>query len=269
MSEGYQPISNIKDKGDKYISVNGDYQKCTVDPNQTPIHRKPIEGNMLTLYTCKLEQEIIDQSGFWIHQDCLEDGKIKVDTFPGDDKRRQVNGQNYTEKNSKGNYKLVSVDGGVKRTEFLKRLSDIYQKVETSEQTVTMNGVQKMLQDARGKRDIELLKRLMKIGQRGDISKVNDPQATYEQLNKGDFVIVIKDDTLIYGLISEKNDQEVKVFISQSSDIVSILKSEVENKIFITENSPPAQPPAASAEAKAQPPSPPAQPPQPGFNPFF
>lgn len=136
MSEGYQPISNIKEEGDKYIYVNGDYQKCTVDPDQTPISRKPIEGNMLTLYTCKLEQEISDQSGFWIHRDCLEDDKIKVDTFPEDDKRRQVNGQNYTMKSSKGDYVLVTVGSGVTRTEFLRQKEDIYKKkVETSAST--------------------------------------------------------------------------------------------------------------------------------------
>ena len=191
---------------------------------------------MLTLYQCITENEIIDTSGFWIHQDCLEGETIKKDTFPEGDKRNPLNGKEITidESNSKDVYKFVTVNGGggVSRSEFLKRLSDIYQKVETPEQTVSINGVQKMLQDAMKNQSRVLMKELMKIGQRADISNGNYLPATYEQLNKDDFVIVLYEDTSKYGLISQ--------------NIVSIPESEVKNKILITENSPP-PPPAASA----------------------
>lgn len=133
MSEGYQPISKIDEEGDKYIYVNGDYIPCTVEPPQTPIPRKSVAGKQLSLYQCNTKEEISDQSGFWIHEDCLDGNKIRENTFPESDERESFNGKdiNIDGEKSKDGYKLVT--NSVNRTKFLRQKEDIFkEKVETS-----------------------------------------------------------------------------------------------------------------------------------------
>ena len=128
-------LQNIKIQ--KYIKVNNGYEKCTVALNRT--ERESIEGKMLTLYQCITDNEIRDESGFWIHKDCLEGKKIKKNTFPESDKRKPLNGIEITidTENSKDGYKFVTVVNGVSRREFLRQKEDIYVKTSAAIETST------------------------------------------------------------------------------------------------------------------------------------
>lgn len=130
MAGSSEKITDINGTEDKYILVNGQHTKCTVESNQTEIKRNSIEGNMLTLYKCITVNQIQDTSGFWIHQDCLEGKKIKKNTFPESDDRKSLNGQEISidDAKSKGVYKFVTTQ--VNRREFLRQKEEIY--VETA-----------------------------------------------------------------------------------------------------------------------------------------
>ena len=137
----------------KYIKVNNGYQKCTVDEEKKTI-RKSIEGNMLTLYQCKLTEEISDESGFWIHKDCLNRNKIKDETFPKSDERETLNGKEITIEKTKykDSYKFVTVRGGVNRTEFLRQQSDIYLR-EGGETELEAEQVLKVAEEAQAEEE--------------------------------------------------------------------------------------------------------------------
>lgn len=118
-------VEDLKNPEKKFsIKVNETKTDCDVNPNG--IQRKAINGEMITLYTCTLQNEIKDTSGFWIHKDCLEGDKIRENTFDVSDIRKSLNGKRIVSQENGGDYVRVTVDEGVSRKEFLRKIEDIY-----------------------------------------------------------------------------------------------------------------------------------------------